>query len=86
MKLAVDEKRKPDTNLPDPLELGLLPSEMEWGFELWSFWKALGRPPQVSVLMTELINGYGGVINLLLQLETIYEKTKQQLDEQTPKK
>lgn len=36
--------------------------------------------------MNELINGYGGVITMLLELETIYEKTKQQLDEQNPKK
>ncbi len=86
MKLAVEERRKPDSSLPDPSEVGLTPSEVEWGYELWSMWKALNRPPQVSVLMRELANGYGGVITMLLQLESIYEKTRQQLEEQNPKK
>lgn len=86
MKLAVEERRKTDSSLPDPLELGLLPSEVEWGYELWATWKALGRPPQVSALMREIASGYGGVIAMLLQLESIYEKTRQQLEEQNPKK
>lgn len=86
MQLAINEKRKPDNSLPDPSELGLSPSEVEMGYELWTRWKALGRPPQVSVLVNEIANGYGGVINLLLQLESIYDKTKQQLEEQKPTK
>lgn len=85
-KLAQEEWRKSDNSLPDPLELGLLPSEIEWGYELWSIWKALNKPPQVSVLMNEIANGYGGVITMLLQLESIYEKTRRQLEEQNPKK
>jgi len=84
--LAISERKTQDDSLPDPSELKLSPSEVEWGFELWSLWKALDRPPQVSVLMDELARGYGGVITMLLQLESIYDKTKRQIENQNPTK
>ena len=86
MRLATEERKKPDSSLPDPSELGFSASEAEWVYEMWVRWRALGKPPQVSTLMKEIAGGYGGVISALLQLESLYEKTKQQLDEQNPKK
>jgi hypothetical protein len=83
--LAVEEKRTPDSSLPDPSTWGISASETEWAYELWAQWRALGKPPNVSVLVNEIVNGYGGVITLLLELESIYAKTKQQLEEQSPK-
>ena len=83
-RLAVEEKRTPDSSLPDPSELGFSVSEMEWGYELWLRWRALGKPPQVSTLMKEISEGYGGVISMLLEMESLYSRTKQQLEEQSP--
>jgi len=80
-----EEKKTPDSSLPDPSNLGFSVSEMEWGYELWLRWRALGRPPQVSTLMKEISEGYGGVISLLLEMESLYSKTKQQIEEQQPK-
>ena len=85
MALAREEKRKPDDSLPDPSELDLTESEVEWGYQLWGIWRALGKPPNVSTLMREIAGGYGGVITMLLRLESIYDKTKQQLENQNPK-
>ena len=85
-RLAAEEDRTPDSNLPDPSSWGISASETEWAYELWTQWRALGKPPNVSVLVNEIVGGYGGVITLLLELESIYAKTKQQLDEQKPKK
>lgn len=84
MRLAIEEKRKPDNSLPDPSELGISASEVEWIYNLWSTWRALGRPPQVSVLMREMAGGYGSVISLLLQMESLFAKTQQQLEESEP--
>ena len=86
MRLAASEKRKPDDSLPDPAEVDFSVSETEFIYELWTLWKAMGRPPQVSVLINELSSGYGGVITKLLQLESMYDKTKLQLENQNPKK
>ena len=83
-KLAVEEKRTPDSSLPDPSKWGISASETEWAYDLWAQWRTLGKPPNVSVLVNEIVNGYGGVITLLLELESIYSKTKQQLEEQNP--
>ena len=85
-RLAVEEDRTPDSNLPDPSTLGISASEAEWAYDLWVQWRALGKPPNVSVLVNEIVGGYGGVISLLLELESIYGRTKKQLDEQKPKK
>ena len=82
--LAINERRKPDNSLPDPSSLGFAASETEWGYELWALWRALGKPPQVSVLMKEISEGYGGVIAMMLEMESLYDKTKQQLEEQNP--
>jgi len=79
---AISEKRKPDTSLPDPSELGMSASETEWAYEFWLQWRALGKPPQVSMLMKEISGGYGGVITLLLQLESLYAKVQQQIEDQ----
>ena len=86
MRLAIEEKRKPDTSLPDPSDLGFSASETEMLYELWSIWKALGRPPNISILIDELVRGHGGVIAGLLQMDTLYAKTQQQLEDQNPKK
>jgi len=83
--LVIEEKKTPDTSLPDPSSVGFSVSEMEWGYELWLRWRALGKPPQVSMLMKEISDGYGGVISMLLEMESLYSKTKQQLEEQEPK-
>ena len=82
----MEEKRKPDNSLPDPALLGFTASETEWFWDLWVKWTALGEPPQVSVLVQEIISGYGGIIAGLLEMKSLYAKTKQQLDEQNPKK
>lgn len=84
-RLVQEEKKTPDNSLPDPSSLGFSVSEMEWGYELWLRWRALGKPPQVSILMREISEGYGGVISLLLEIESLYAKTKRQLEEQLPK-
>ena len=84
--LVIEEKRKPDNSLPDPAELAFSPNETKWGYELWTQWRALGKPPQVSVLMGEIANGYGGVITMLLEMESLYAKTQQQIDDQNPTK
>lgn len=84
-KLAIEEERTPDSSLPDPSTWGISASETEWAYELWAQWRALGKPPNVSVLVNEIVNGYGGVITLLLELESVYAKTKQQLEDQKPK-
>ena len=82
MALAISEKRKPDNSLPDPSELGFSVSETEWAYELWTQWRALGKPPNVSVLMNEIADGYGGVITMLLEMESLYDKTQQQIEDQ----
>jgi hypothetical protein len=84
-KLAIEEKKTPDSSLPDPSEWGISASETEWAYELWVQWRALGKPPNVSVLVNEIVGGYGGVITMLLELESIYAKTKQQIEDQQPK-
>jgi hypothetical protein len=84
-RLSVEENKTPDSSLPDPSEWGISASETEWAYDLWVQWRALGKPPNVSVLVNEIASGYGGVITLLLELESIYAKTKQQLEEQKPK-
>ena len=84
-KLAKEEQKTPDSSLPDPSTWGIAASETEWAYDLWVQWRALGKPPNVSVLINEITNGYGGVITLLLELESIYAKTKQQIEEQKPK-
>jgi len=83
--LVVEENKTPDTSLPDPSAVGFSASEMDWGYELWLRWRALGKPPQVSVLMKEISEGYGGVISMLLEMESLYAKTKQQVEEKLPK-
>jgi hypothetical protein len=85
-QLAVEEERTPDSSLPDPSTWGISASETEWAYELWTQWRALGKPPNVSVLVNEIVGGYGGVITLLLELESIYGRVRQQLNEQKPKK
>jgi len=84
--LAISERKTQDDSLPDPSELKLSPSEVEMGYELWSIWRALNRPPHISELMTEIANGHGGMITLMLQLESIYDKTKRQIENQNPTK
>ncbi len=84
-RLAASEERKPDDSLPDPSEVAFSASETEWMYELWTFWRALGRPPNVSTLMKEIVAN-GGVVTGLLQLESMYAKVKQQLENQNPKK
>jgi hypothetical protein len=81
----VEEKKTPDTSLPDPAAVGFSASEMEWGYELWLRWRALGKPPQISGLMKEISEGYGGVISMLLEMESLYAKMKQQLEGEKPK-
>jgi len=84
--LAINERKTQDNSLPDPSELKLSPSEVEMGYELWCIWRALDKPPNISVLIKEIAHGYGGMISLMLQLESLYAKTKRQLEEQSPKK
>jgi hypothetical protein len=71
--------------LPDPDQLGLTASETEWAYELWTIWRAMGKPPNVSALMQDLARGYGGAIAMLLELESIYAKHKLQIEERKPK-
>jgi len=66
--------------------VGFSASETEWMWDLWTIWKALGKPPNVSVLAKEIIDGHGGLIAGLLEMESLFAKTRQQLDEQNPKK
>ena len=82
--MAVNEKKTPDDSLPDPSELGFSESELEWIYQLWLQWRSLGRPPQISILMKEFTDGYGGVIAGLLQMESIYARVKQQMENQSP--
>lgn len=55
-------------------------------YNLWLEWRALGKPPQVSTLVKEITSGYGGLITALLKMESWYEKVKQQIENQSPKK
>jgi len=86
MRLAIEEKRKPDSGLPEPSEVGFSASETEWMYELWTLWRALDKPPNISVLAREIIDGHGGLIAGLLEIESLFAKTRQQLEEQEPKK
>jgi len=84
-KLAQEEQKTPDNSLPDPSKWEVSASETEWAYDLWVQWRALGKPPNVSVLVNEIAGGYGGVITLLLEMESIYSKTKQQIEGEKPK-
>ena len=53
-------------------------------WDLWTKWTALGEPPQVSVLVNEITQGYGGIIAGLLEMKSLYARTKKQLEEQNP--
>jgi hypothetical protein len=86
MRLAIQEKKTPDSSLPDPSKVGLSASETEWMYELWVLWRALDKPSNVSVLAKEIIDGHGGLIAGLLEIESLFAKTRQQLEEQNPKK
>ena len=86
MRLAVEEQKKPDDSLPDPSEVAFSASETEMFYELWSIWHALGKPPNISTLANELASGHGALISGLLQMETLYARVKQQLENQKPKK
>lgn len=85
MALAVAEEKTPDDSLPDPSELGFSASEAEWVYVLWTQWRALGKPPQVSTLMKEIADGYGGVIAGLLEMESLFNKAKLQIENKKPR-
>ncbi len=86
MRLAIEEERTPDDSLPDPAELPFTASETEWLTDLWLQWRALGKPPQISVLMKEITDGYGGIIAAMLKMESLYGKARLQLENRKPKR
>jgi hypothetical protein len=87
IRLAAEERKTPSDSLPDPSEVGFSASETEWMWDLFVMWTALGEPPQVSVLVNEIISGYGGIIAGLLEMKSLYAKVKQKTNnEQNSKK
>jgi hypothetical protein len=85
MRLAIEEKKTPDDSLPDPSEVGFSASDTEMIYNLWVVWRALGKPPNISMLIKELID-YEGVIGGLLEMESLYARVQRQFESQNPKK
>ncbi len=56
------------------------PDEWEWGYGLWSIWVATGKRFLPSQLIHELTNGYGRALDLILDMEGLYGKTKAKWD------
>jgi hypothetical protein len=55
-------------------------------YSLWTIWRALGKPSDISRLVNELATGHGALISGLLEMESLYASVKQQLENQNPAK
>ncbi len=71
----------PDTTLPDPSELPYTPDEWDMGYQLWAIWSATGKRFLPSQLIHEIQGGYGKALNLVLDMESFYGKTKADMEQ-----
>ena len=85
MRLAAREGGE-DEGLPEPEQLSFAPDEFDLIYELWVLWVATDKRYLPSQLIPELQSGYGRILTGMLEMESLYAKTKAQLKKQLPTK
>ena len=86
MNLAIREGNDtPDDSLPEPSDVPFTPDELDFIYEFWTVWCADGKKHLPSELIREFQLGYGWILTGLNYMESLYDKTKMQLNNQKPK-
>jgi hypothetical protein len=83
MRLAQREGGEAE-ELPEPDTLPFEPDEFEFMYELWTLWAATDKRYLPSQLVPEMLSGYGRILTNLLEMESLYGKTKAYLKKQAP--
>lgn len=71
-------------DLPEPETLPFDPDEFEFTYNLWTLWTATDKRYLPSQLIPEMLSGYGRILTNLLEMESLYGKTKAQVKKQAP--
>lgn len=84
--MAARELATPNYDLPEPEAVGIATHDIEWLTELWTYWRALDKQYLPSQIANELKLGFGGVFGGLIELESLYQSAKGQLENRNKKK
>lgn len=83
-QLAIHEGNEPDDSLPDPETLPMNVDEMGMLYELWLLWSATEKRYLPSQLIPEILSGHGRLLSGMMEMETLFMKTKAQIKKQKP--